>query len=79
MDINPTKLAVLSSWMVKTAIDSPDPHGTGSHEHGTSLLLMKTAGTGGGRDHAEVGEGAYHRVAHWALARREDHHGLLRY
>jgi hypothetical protein len=28
--------------------------------------------------HAEVGEEGLHRVAHRALARREDHHGLLR-
>jgi hypothetical protein len=30
------------------------------------------------RAHAEVEEEALHRVAHRALARREDHHGLLR-
>ena len=30
------------------------------------------------RAHAEVGEEAQHRVAHRALARREDHHRLLR-
>jgi hypothetical protein len=30
------------------------------------------------RAHAEVEEEAHHRVAHRALARREDHHGLLR-